>query len=89
MRALLILGMAAALLAPGAAYAFDVDTAGSVNSDGSARFSDPDDGPAIPGLQVFGVESAEAQSGGVFIPQSPASSDAPFLLYSSPAFRAH
>ena len=88
MRALPILAIAAALLLPGTARAFDVDTASATNPDGTARFSDPDDEPAVPGLQVLGIENDGGQPGGVYIPQSPASSDAPALLYSSPAFRA-
>jgi hypothetical protein len=65
-----------------------VDATSATNPDGTARFSDPDDEPAIPGLQVFGIESDTAGSGGVYIPQSPASSEIPGLLYSSPAFRS-
>jgi hypothetical protein len=51
------------------------------------RSSDPDE-PAIPGLQVYGIESDAVESRGVYIPQSPASSDIPGLLYSNPAFRS-
>jgi len=43
----------------------------------------------IPGLQAYGIDSDTAQSSGVYIPQSPTSSDLPPLLYSSPAFRTH
>ena len=88
MRAILILAVTAALLLPRAAQAFDVDTTSATNPDGTARFSDPDDEPAIPGLQVYGIESDTAESSGVYIPQSPASSDIPGLLYSNPAFRS-
>jgi len=86
MRPILILTVTAALLLPGAAFAFDVDTSSAKNPDGSARFSDPDETPALPGLQAYG-NSDTARSSGVYIPQSPASSDLPPLLYSSPAFR--
>ena len=86
MRAILVLAVTVVLLLPGAAHAFDVDTTSATNADGTARFSDPDDEPAIPGLQVYGIESDAAESSGVYIPQSPASSDIPGLLYSNPAF---
>jgi hypothetical protein len=87
MRPILILTMTAALLLPRAALAFDVDTSSLKNPDGSARFSDPDEAPALPGLQAYGITSDSAQASGVYIPQSPASSDLSPLLYSSPAFR--
>ena len=87
MRAILVLAVTAALFLPGVAHAFDVDTTSATNPDGTARFSDPDDEPAIPGLQVYGIESDAAESSGVYIPQSPASSDIPGL-YSNPAFRS-
>jgi hypothetical protein len=88
MRSTLILAIIAALLAPGAALAFDTNSAGPLNPDGSAGFSDPDEAPVIPGLQAYGIDSDSAGSSGVYIPQSPASSDVPPLLYSSPAFRS-
>jgi hypothetical protein len=50
---------------------------------------DPDEAPVIPGLDAYGIDSDSAQSSGVYIPQSPTSSDVPPLLYSSPAFRSH
>jgi len=50
MRPILILTVTAALLLPGAAFAFDVDTSNAKNPDGSARFSDPDEVPALPSL---------------------------------------
>jgi hypothetical protein len=87
MRPILILTVTAALLLPGAAFAFDADTSSAKNPDGSARFSDPDEARALPGLQAYGINSDTAQSSSVYIPQSPASSDLPSLLYSSPAFR--
>ena len=74
MRAILVLAVTAALFLPGAAHAFDVDTTSATNPDGTARFSDPDDEPAMPGLQVYGIESDAAESSGVYIPQSPARS---------------
>jgi hypothetical protein len=77
MRAILVLAVTAALLLPGAAHAFDVDTTSATNPDGTARFSDPDDEPPIPGLQVYGIESDAVESRGVYIPQSPASLDIP------------
>jgi hypothetical protein len=88
MRPTLILAVIAALLMPGAALAFDANSAGPQNPDGSAGFSDPDEAPVIPGLEAYGIDSESAQSSGVYIPQSPASSDVPALLYSSPAFRS-
>jgi hypothetical protein len=88
MRPMLILTVTAALLLPRATLAFDT-TASPQNPDGSARFSDPDEAPVLPGLQAYGIDSDTAQSNGVYIPQSPASSDLPPLLYSSPAFRSH
>ena len=89
MRPLLILTVAAALLLPGAAIAFDAAATSPQNPDGTARFSDPDEAPVLPGLQAYGIDSDTAQSSGVYIPQSPASSDMPALLYSSPALRSH
>jgi hypothetical protein len=89
MRPTLILAVIAALLVPGAALAFDANDPGPQNSDGSAGFTDPDEAPVMPGLQAYGVDSDTAQSSGVYIPQSPASTDLPPLLYSSPAFRSH
>jgi hypothetical protein len=88
MRSTLILAIIAALLVPGAALAFDTNSAGPLNPDGSAGFSDPDEAPVIPGLQAYGIDSDSAGSSGVYIPQSPASSDVPPLLYSSPVFRS-
>jgi hypothetical protein len=88
MRPTLILAVIAALLVPGAALAFDANSAGPLNQDGSAAFSDPDEAPVIPGLQAYGIDSDGAGSSGVYIPQSPASSDVPPLLYSSPALRS-
>ena len=88
MRPILILTVTAALLLPGAALAFDLDTASPKNPDGSARFSDPDEAPALPGLQVLGATEDNASPGGLYIPQSPASSDQPALFYSSPASRS-
>jgi hypothetical protein len=88
MRPTLILAVIAALLVPGAAFAFDANSAGPLNPDGSAGFSDPDEAPVIPGLQAYGIDSDSAGSSGVYIPQSPASSDVPPLLYSSPALRS-
>jgi len=82
-RPILILTVSAALLVPGAAFAFDVDASAATNPDGSERYADP----VIPGLQAYGIDSGDIQSSGVYIPQSPASSDLPPLLYSSPAFR--
>ena len=73
----------------GAALAFDANNASPQNPDGSAGFSDPDEAPVIPGLQAYGIDSDSAGSSGVYIPQSPSSSDVPPLLYSSPAFRTH
>lgn len=89
MRLTLILTVIAALSAPGSALAFDTQSSSPQNPDGSARFSDPDEAPVIPGLQAYGIDSDTAQSSGVYIPQSPTSSDLPPLLYSSPAFRTH
>jgi hypothetical protein len=89
MRPILILTVTAALLLPGAAFAFDATATSPQNPDGSARFSDPDEAPILPGLQAYGIDSDTAQSSGVYIPQSPASSDMPPLLYSSPALRSH
>ncbi|MGB0056530.1 MAG: hypothetical protein WBQ20_07185 [Methyloceanibacter sp.] len=89
MRPILILTVTAALLLPGAAFAFDGTVTSPQNPDGSARFSDPDEAPILPGLQAYGIDSDTAQSSGVYIPQSPASSDMPPLLYSSPALRSH
>jgi hypothetical protein len=86
MRPTLILAVIAGLLVPGAALAFDASNAGPQNPDGSAGFSDPDEAPVIPGLHAY--DSDSAQSSGVYIPQSPSSSDVPPLLYSSPAFRS-
>jgi hypothetical protein len=88
MRPTLILVVIARLLVPGAALAFDANNAGPQNPDGSAGFSDPDKAPVIPWLQAYGIDSDSAGSSGVYIPQSPASSDVPPLLYSSPAFRS-
>ena len=88
MRPTLILAVIAALLVPGAALAFDANGAGPQNPDGSASFSDPDEAPVIPGLEAYGIDGDSAQSRGVYSPQSPASSDVPALLYSSPAFRS-
>jgi hypothetical protein len=79
----------AALLRPGVALAFDANSESPQNPDGSAAFSDPDKAPVIPGLEAYGIDSGDIQSSGVYIPQSPASSDVPPLLYSSPAFRSH
>ena len=87
MRPILILTVTAALFLRGTAFAFDVDTSTAANLDGSARYADPDEKPAIPGLQAYGIDSGDIQSSGVYIPQSPASSDLPPLLYSSPASR--
>lgn len=89
MRPTLILTVIATLLVPGAALAFDANSAGPQNSNGTAQFSDPDEAPVLPGLQAYGIDSDSAQSTGVYIPQSPASADLPPLLYSSPAFRSH
>ena len=86
-RPILILTVSAALLVPGAAFAFDVDASAATNPDGSERYADPDEKPVIPGLQAYGIDSGDIQSTGVYIPQSPASSDLPPLLYSSLAFR--
>jgi hypothetical protein len=86
MRPILLLVFTAALFLPAAAFAFDTNSAGPRNPDGTA-FSDPDEAPVIPGLQAYGIDSDSAGSSGVFIPPSPASSDLPPLLYSSPAFR--
>jgi hypothetical protein len=88
MRRTLILAVTAGLLVPGAALAFDASNAGPKNPDGSAGFSDPDEAPVIPGLQAYGIDSDSAGSSGVYIPQSPSSSDVPPLLYSNPAFRS-
>ena len=85
MRPTLILAVIAALLVPGAAFAFDANSAGPLNPDGSAG---SDEAPVIPGLQAYGIDSDSAGSSGVYIPQSPASSDVPPLLYSSPALRS-
>jgi hypothetical protein len=89
MRPTLILAAIAALLVPGAALAFDANSAGPQNPDGSAGFSDPDEAPVFPGLEAYGLDGDSAGSSGVYIPQSPASSDVPPLLYSSPALRSH
>ncbi|MGH6826506.1 hypothetical protein [Methyloceanibacter sp.] len=89
MRPTLIFAVIAALLLPSAALAFDANSPSRQNPDGSAGFSDPDEAPAIPGLEAYGIDSDSAQSSGVYIPQSPASSDVPALLYSSSAFRSH
>ena len=83
------LAVIAGLLVLGAALAFDASNAGPQNPDGSAGLSDPDEAPVIPGLQAYGIDCDSAQSSGVYIPQSPPSSDVPALLYSSPAFRSH
>ena len=88
MRPTLIFAVIAGLLLPGAALAFDANRPPQ-NPDGSAAFSDPDEAPVIPGLEAYGIDSDSAQSSGVYIPQSPASSDVRPLLYSSPAFRSH
>ena len=88
MRPTLFLAVIAALLVPGAARAFDANSAGPLNADGSAGFSDPDEAPVMPGLQAYGVDGDSAGSSGVYIPRSPDSSDMPPLLYSNPAFRA-
>jgi hypothetical protein len=88
MRPTLIFAVIAGLLLPGAALAFDANSPPQ-NPDGSAAFSDPDEAPVIPGLDAYGIDSDSAQSSGVYIPQSPASSDVRPLLYSSPAFRSH
>lgn len=80
--------LTAALFLPAAALAFEADSS-AANPGGSAQFSDPDDAPtSLGGLQVFGSSSDSSDSGGVYIPQSPAPSDVPALLYSSPAFRS-
>jgi len=89
MRPILILTATAALLLPGAALAFDAATTSPQNPDGTASFSDPDEAAVLPGLQAYGTDSETAQSSGVYIPQSPASSEMPPLLYSSPALRSH
>ena len=88
MRPTLIFAVIAALLVPSAALAFDANSASPQNPDGTAAFSDPDEAPVIPGLEAYGIDSDTAQSSGVYIPQSPPSSDVPALLYSSPAFRS-
>jgi hypothetical protein len=81
--------LTAALFLPAAALAFEADSSAAANPGGSAQFSDPDDAPtSLGGLQVFGSSSDSSDSGGVYIPQSPASSDVPALLYSSSAFRS-
>jgi len=89
MRPTLIFAVIAGLLLPGAALAFDANSPIPQNPDGSTAFSDPDEAPVIPGLEAYGIDSDSAQSSGVYIPQSPTSSDVPPLLYSSPAFRSH
>jgi hypothetical protein len=88
MRPTLILAAIAALIVPGAALAFDANGTSPQTPDGSAAFSDPDEAPVIPGLQAYGIDSDGAGSSGVYIPQSPASSDVPPLIYSSPALRS-
>jgi hypothetical protein len=88
MRPTLILVFTTVLLLPGAAFAFDANSTSPQNPDGSAAFSDPDEAPVLPGLQAYGIDSDPAGSSGVYILQSPVSSDLPPLLYSSPAFRS-
>jgi len=91
MRPMILIAAAltAALLLPRAALAFEVNSSTATNPDGSSRFSDPDEAPtSLGGLQVFGSTGDSTDYGGVSIPQSPASSDLPPLLYATPAFRS-
>lgn len=78
-----------AMLLPRAALAFETDMATATNPDGSARFADPDEAPALPGgLQILGQTGDIGYTGAVNIPQSPPSSEVPPWLYSTPAFRS-
>ena len=91
MRRMILMAAAltAGLLLPRAVLAFEVNSSTATNPGGSTRFSDPDEAPyAEGGLQVLGSNSDSTDYGGAYIPQSPASSDLPPLLYGSSAFRA-
>ena len=91
MRPMILMAAAltAALLLPRAALAFEANSSAAATPGGSTQFSDPDDAPvSLGGLQVFGSSGDSTDDGGVYIPQSRATSDLPPLLYGSPAFRA-
>jgi hypothetical protein len=71
---LIAAALTAAMLLPRAALAFEVNNSTANNPDGSARFSDPDEAPSLPGsLQVFGQTGENTYNGGAYIPQSPPS----------------
>ncbi|MGC2410582.1 MAG: hypothetical protein WA441_11460 [Methyloceanibacter sp.] len=86
---LIAAALTAAMLLPRAALAFEVNNSTANNPDGSARFSDPDEAPSLPGsLQVFGQTGENTYNGGAYIPQSPPSFEFAHLLYATPAFRS-
>jgi hypothetical protein len=86
---LMAAALTAALLLPRAALAFEANSSAAAAPGGSTQFSDPDDAPvSLGGSQAFGSSGDSADGGGVYIPQSRATSDLPPLLYGSPAFRA-